>query len=159
MCREGVFPLMVTVQRLRDSRRHVAKNQCPPLGGACRVDACELLTFIRTHPAFPLYGLSADPTDATFPGFRCVAGVACALLIFCRQVVELWCCGEESRYLLSTRLALFRWPGDLASSVVALRRLCRCGRRCLLPQPHAASHPPTCPTPTIPTPALLLDGC
>ena len=49
----------------RDSCRHVAKNQCPLSGGACCVDACELL--IRTHPAFSLHGLSGDPMDAAFP--------------------------------------------------------------------------------------------
>jgi hypothetical protein len=97
-----VFPLMGHAGPLfacarifwRDNRRYIAKNQCPLLGGACCVDACELLTLIRTHPAFPLCGLSGDPTDAAFPGCRCVAGVACALLIF---VAKSWSFGAVGK--------------------------------------------------------------
>ena len=70
---------MCTNLLARQSSAHC--QECSPLGGACRMEAWELLTLIRMHPAFSLHGLSGDPTDTAFPGFRCVAGMACALLI------------------------------------------------------------------------------
>ncbi len=102
----------------RDSCRHIAKNQCPLLGGACCVDACELLTLIRTHPAFPLCGLSGDPTDAAFPGCRCVAGVACALLIF---VAKSWSFGAVGKTADICQAHV--WHGSVGMAI--LRRLWR----------------------------------